>query len=68
MISAFSRPKPQLTEEEKIKESAHKLKQGIWRGYHERKTDDYDIEKLNAYLLEIVGIWERKKLSQLPKP
>ncbi len=67
MITAFPRPKPELTEEEKITETAHKLKQGIWQGYHSRKTDQHDVEKLNAYLLEIVGKWEAKKLSQIPK-
>jgi hypothetical protein len=67
MITAFSRSKPELTEAEKIAETAHKIKEGIWLGYHKRKTDDYKIEKLSAYLLEIVSKWETKYLSETPK-
>lgn len=60
--------KPELSESEKTTETAFKFRQRIWMGYHERKTDDYKVEKLKAYLLEILEKWEAKQLSQLPNP
>ncbi|WP_028525636.1 hypothetical protein [Runella limosa] len=57
--------KEESTEAEKIKETAHGYRQGLWHGYHKRKTDDYRIDDFHSHMLKMANEWERKYLTQI---
>ncbi|MCA0231528.1 MAG: hypothetical protein LCH91_13735 [Bacteroidetes bacterium] len=57
-------PKPELSETDKIKETAHQYRQGLWLSYHKRKTEEYHIDNFHSYMLKMVNEWEAKYLKK----
>ncbi|MBB3840729.1 hypothetical protein FHS57_004749 [Runella defluvii] len=64
-MKIIPRIKEELTEAEKIKETAHQYRQGLWLGYHKRKTDEHRIKDFHNYMLKMADEWETKYLKKI---
>ena len=67
-MNAFTTPiKKEITEADKVKNTAKKFRESIWNGYHTREIEGHKVTEMKEYLFQVIDLWENVTLKKIAK-